>query len=233
MNRKRKIRGIFVIKLLFFLLVVGTAQEPPKRSGKERKQIAREQIKKLKEGILVVRLSSNHRKIAALQSLLDGGALSKKDQQRIENQLRTTLENTHKANARMITAFKTYYDFSEAFFMLDTSSQVLKKGKQKGIFLNDSLEVDSTLSLNNRDFHVARFGNLDQANSTGFKAMILMDKNFKDLQGPFPFYVRINNFGSVIGSIFPKPKQAQRNANKIVKKLNKNLKSFYHQFHNN
>ena len=228
---KRKISGIFVIKLLFFSSVLAGAQESLEHSGKERKKIAAEQIKKLREGVLVVRLPSNQRKIDALQALIDGGELNEKDQQRMEGQLNETIENTRKANKRIITGFNQHYNYSEVVFMLDTAVHALKRGQHTDIFLNDSLVLDPAIKLKGRDFFILRFGKLSQENSTGFQAIILSDANFKDLYKPLPYFVRINRLGSIIGTILPRPEQAQRNVDKIVIKLNKNLRRFYHKAH--
>lgn len=218
---------------VLFLIIVNTGfvlpilgQEEENQSYRERKDKAEADIKKLKEGVLIIRLPSQRNKIEMLQELLDGGKLEEKTEKRIRERLEGTKAKTESFNKSMMTAFYEKYRFSDFLFMLDTASVQLKNGTRQGIFLNKELTIDPSLSLDDRPYFVLRFGTTYSGRGQSIDAMVLMDQTQDDLTLPFPYYVRIHNFDSVMGGLFPKPKQELKNALRLVEKLHKKLVDF-------
>ena len=225
------IQGFFLITLLLFSTKVAFAQNDPFLPAKERKAIAIKEIKTLKDGVLVVRLPSNSKKMAALQALIDGGKLKKATLKRTQEQLESTKYTTKLFSETMIRAFEAYYQFSDVLFMYDTAATQLKGGQLSGFFLNDSLEVAPSAGLKDTSFLVLRFGLTRSSRGQSIEAAVLMDRQMDDMLPPFPYYVKMNNFSSIMGTLFPKTNQFERSLGKAVRRLNAQLFSYYGRYY--
>ena len=230
MCRFTVIRVFFLMSVFVWCALPVLGQEEEDLSYRERREMAKKHIRDLKEGVLIVRLPSQQNKIETLQELLDGGKLDAKGEKRIKERLEGTKAKTESFNKNFIAAFYENYRFSDFLFILDTASVHLKAGNHQGIFLNKNLEPAPELSLGDRPYYVLRFGSTRSGSGQSVEAMVLMDDNFRDLQPPFPYYVRINNFNAVMGGLFPKPKQEQKNARRLVENLQANLAGFARYF---
>lgn len=175
-------------------------------SRRIRKRIAGRQIKQLRDGALLVRLKTSKLKIEAMKS------------EGLYYEAKHTQIQQKRENIALIRAFKQYYTFSEyRFFMSDDSKQVLNENFE-GIFVNDSLEVDSNLFLRNtKHIFVAEYADIEpdtavlfshyEWQSTGdfamvqvprfyggsgnsFMALVIRDDKFEQLHRPFPYYSR-------------------------------------------
>lgn len=224
------IRAFFLISLIFYSINPGICQEEEPLSLKERRALAVSNITELHEGVLIVRLQSQQKKMQALQELIDGGELDDKTEKKMREQLVRTKAKTAHFNRAIIKAFEQKYRFSNILFMLDTASISLKNGARAGIFLNQDLEIDPMLTLDDQPYFILRFGYTRSNSGQNIEAMIVMDDEFNDLESPFPFYVRTNNFDAIMGGLFPKPKQEQKNANRMVEKLQQKLIGFLENF---
>ncbi len=157
-----------------------------------RIQNASQEINELKNSVLLVRLKTSENSI---QALINAGETEKADKMRL-SQLNE--------NKKIISAFKQNFTFCEVkFFFSNTSEQVRQKQFDQ-IFLNDSLQVDASISLDtNASYFIAEFGYIDQNNQidTGscqsgassnmrFYSLRMMNNQFVQLQRPFPYYVR-------------------------------------------
>ena len=220
---------LFLMMFLLFSTNLSFSQEEETLSNKERKAEALEQIKKLHSGTLVVRLPSNAKKIAALQGLIDRGKLKKKAQRRTVEKLETTKKSTRSFNLTMMQALKENYHFSELLFIYDTASVALKNGQYEGIFLNDSLAIDPDIELKNDTFLGLRFGNTKSEDGQSIDAMVVMNRQLKDLSPPFPYYVRMNNIFAILGTFLPE--QSKVSIVKATQKLNARLNSFYRRYY--
>lgn len=219
--------SFFFVVMIFFSTCPLQAQGEEVSSSDDPKQIAGDHVRRLRQGILIVRLPSNHRKIEAYQELIDGGNLKEGEQQRLERQKAVTLEETREFNRLVMEAFAREYNFSAVQFTLDTSTAHLLSGNRHGFFLNDSLEIDPDIQREPGTGYILRIGSTDYANSTGIEAMIIADDELNDLKAPFPYYSRLHHFSAVMGSIFPAEKQREKDIRRTVRKLNRGLNSFY------
>lgn len=159
------------------------------------------EIRAINEGVLLVRLRSNSRKIEALHK-----ALRHKDAHQEE------LKQNH-LNKEIVRSFKDYYSNSKVYFFFSSNSNlVVEKKFSVPFFLNDSLKVDSTIILDkDTKFVIAEFsssqqrlgtpvkisgnGRKDKPTSTDglplrFSALRLMNDRFEQLSKPLPRHVR-------------------------------------------
>lgn len=213
--------------LLSFFIWAGPAkgQEAPRA---ERIGRAHESIKALKGGALIVRLPSHQRKIDALKDVLSNTRRNDPNRKRLEKQLEETLADKQEFNENMMAAFRKNFSFAKTYFMLDTATALLKNGQFRGIFLDDKLQPDPAIVPSGPPpYFVLRFGSTSDMATDGLQAMAIMDDQLRDLEKPFPYYQRLHDFSAIMGGIFPAPGQKQKDALRIVGKLNKKLQAYY------
>ena len=152
-----------------------TGQEAP-LLREERAAIARESIKALYGGTLIVRLPSYQTKIDGMKDILSSSGPDSPNRKRVEKLLEATLADRKEFNQNMMAAFEEVYGFSSAYFMLDTATAALKSGRLEGIFLNSSLDVDPTIQLDGAPpYFVLRFGSTSDMSTDGVEAMVIMN----------------------------------------------------------
>ena len=186
-------------------------------------------IKKIKDGVLVIRLASKNNKVKELNRLIASPDISAKTKQNLEKNLHETVSEIKGFNTKVYYGFTEVYNFSEVLFMYDTATISLKKGIQQGYFLDKNLNVDPSISLKNRSFALLRYGSTNPDQTSGLEAFVVMDDQFKDLTKPFPYYVNLKSFGQKILSIFSTRSMAQIKIISRVSKLNKKFEKFYHK----
>lgn len=179
------------------------------------------QIKDLKEGVLVVRLQSNNRKINALQESI---AKAPNESENLKRKLKQAKAEYKQVGKAMMQAFATEYSFSEVVFMHDTASIALKNGQQEGLFLDENLEIIPNQSLDNRFFCLLASGK-SESGAEGFK---ILDAGLEIIPQPFPNFVRLNTLGYLMSNIFSNETAAsQRLYNRLAKKLQRQLERYY------
>ncbi len=215
----------FAVGLFLSLQVIGQKQPSEKQIN------ARENIKKLHDGFLLVRLQTRSK---SLDMIRERGMEEKAAE--IEADIKAK-------NEEIIQAFQDEYDFSPVYFFNSQDSKSFKEGRydQMAIFNAEGKAVGLDLSKGN--FLIAEFGNVQadtakydgdyvyvkgdsgvQQEKTytsspdlGFGALIIMSYEFIQLNDPFPSYVR------TFDSIF----FLKRKPSKVVKKMNAKLHTFY------
>lgn len=166
---------------------------------KRRDAISNWQINQLKEGALVVRLKTNKALIEALKSQGNTTLALEKEKEQ------------HVVNMNTYAAYKDYYDFSKIYFIFSNSSDSLLNGARSGIFLDSNLNVDPTISMNEK-FYLLAERDYGYNSSIGFvkedsarkvieagnpvreMAVVLKNKYGHQLKGPFPYSVKEKNF---------------------------------------
>ncbi len=189
--------------------------------------IAEEAIVDLHNGALVLRLKSYNNKITRLKELIANPDVKDKDREKLEKELETTISERDSYNNDLVAAFNDNYKFSPVYFMYDTSSVALKNGARKGFLLDENLRVDPTISISEDSVFMAYIGTLDPADYSGVEALIITDSQFEVLPAPFPFYIRVNSLGLVLGKIFSPKQSVKRDTQKMVSKLEHKLSEFY------
>lgn len=214
--------------LIFLCVNVIRAQEEtgPVNSPKEaRKERAYAAIQNLKEGVLVVRLQSNARKIKALEALTKDPDNAKA--KRAQKLLEQTIAETGSDNRAIREAFLGNYNFSKVQWMYDTATTLLANGATSGFLLNDSLEVDPSIQLASPAFLTLRIGYTDPSVTTGAESLIFTDQRLEDLADPFPYSFLFNPVNFALNKILDPQKAFQANIRKQVARINKKLKQFY------
>jgi len=210
-----------------FLLSAALFAQP--LSKEETLKAAESNINALHEGILVVRLESEAKKIAALQAMLNRDDLSASQKSRAEEQVQATIDQRDAINQGLVEGFREHYGFSEVYFVYDTSFAAVVGGVSSGIFLNDSLEIEPAIELPAGTFFTARFGSSDAASTTRLEdSLILMDAQGNDLEDPFPYYSWIFTPKQLFKYNLLNNKDKHRlHMIDLVKKLDKRLQKFY------
>lgn len=158
-----------------------------KLAKQEALDSARANIKLLKQNTLVVRLKTGSKKIGILEGLLKKPNIEEKYRHRYQRMLDKTTSSIKIENEHLKAAFLEHYNFSKVIFMPDTSATALKSGVRKGIFLNEKLELDSSITLEGSYF-VTYHESSDSGSKrhTSKEGLRIVDKNYNPLKYPFP-----------------------------------------------
>ena len=212
--------------ITIFFILVGMPElwaQSEELSYRQRQVIADSLIDEFHQGVLIVRLPSKHKKVKEIDRLLASNELETRTRSRLEKDKASTITTRDRNNKELQKAFKEHFKFAPVLFLYDTAMVQLKAGIRSGFFLNDALQVDPQLELNSEKYFVLRSGT---TSGTGLEALVLMDKSLKDLQAPFPYYVRVNRLGRVFLRIFSPKKAIRKDARKIVSKLDQSLYNY-------
>jgi hypothetical protein len=189
---------------LDFTLTKKMFQSKQKRAFEE----AYDQIIQMKNANLLYRLQSSFKSMEAMQKKgnIEEAERIKKEQDSV--------------NLEIISAFRNHFDFCPVYFFYNYNTKRVKNLVLDSIFVNDTLETDSTINLNNSDFYIAAIENTDGRSKMaspvftyilednkyipyedagisvgpGFEALLIMDKHFGLMQAPFPAYIKRNEF---------------------------------------
>jgi hypothetical protein len=227
-----------LLTLLFLFTLSQASGYVPEKSRnkktshrKQAKAIVKEQINKLKDGALLVRLQTKANTIAALREMGD---------EELSDEVNEKQLNYNKG---IITAFKNNFTFCPVYFFYSNYSDSILAGQINGIvFVNDNLQPDTTIKLNNGNFLTAEFGMMEQDTAKYFSnyyyypgengperkseyygtpnmrgnVLKIMSDHLVQLKRPFPYYVK--TFDSL---------PFKRKLSKTVLRMNKKLLSCY------
>ncbi len=212
-----------IILLSLFALHVSNAQELTREEMESR---AVQAIKDLEEGVLVLRLPSNAKKIKAMQDMLSSD-ISQKDKDRIKKQVNSIKEQTRQENQAYAKAFAENFNFAPVYIIYDTSTTALLSGAAGEYLLNTDMEPVSSSKIAGKPILIARLGRTNRSNTSGAEAIILMDTNLDDLTNPFPYAARINSLGYAFNRLLiPDEEAFAKRLTKVVSKLDRNLQRF-------
>lgn len=198
-------------------------------SGDKSAEIAKREISKLKNGVLLVRLMTKSKSIDALRARGDNYTADKIQQK--QNEL----------NTRIVVAFRIEFDFCPVyFFYSDYTQQVKDKQLDNVVFVNDSLQPDSSIRLNNENFLIAEFGTVMQESGKhrdGYyyykdkESDSLARSDYYSAQSEFPaLVIRNDRFIPMRFWLFPyyvRTLAGIRNEQSAVGIMNKKLLKFY------
>ena len=212
---------LFLIGVLVFLVSsIGFAQ---KRTD-INKQLAREQINQLHNGVLLVRLQTKKKSIEALK---------KRGQLKLAGEIKAKQESLNK---EIVSAFQRNFDFCPTYFFYSNYSQeIIDKSFEEIQFLDKNLLPDTKIKFDNKSFLTAEFGTIEQdttnrvpvnngaekqeqkysGSNMGFGALIIKSEQFNQLKKPFPFYVRTYDSLPI-----------KRKPRVVVRKMNEKLHEF-------
>ncbi|MCB0522639.1 MAG: hypothetical protein H6577_10960 [Lewinellaceae bacterium] len=144
----------------------------------------------IKNGALILRLTSGTKKIEELNRLANTAGISTSRQKRLRKMAQSSQEETDRINRLLVEEFSSQFDFSKVLFMYDTAVQHLKNGVSTGIFLDKNLQPDPAATLGGASYCIAYFGR-EPNNLAGSKVegVLTMNSDFKLLENPFPYFV--------------------------------------------
>lgn len=184
-------------------------------------------IRDLRDGILIVRLTSDFKKVKELTRILEEGDISPQTKMSLPNKIQKIIEERDAENSSWITYFKSEYKFSDVYFAYDTLRREALLGND-GIncFVNKSFKIDPSLSLEGRKFLMLYKETLPQS---GAEAVVFRDASFQHLSDPFPYYVKTTGFMLIFNVLFKSSIAEDRNIRRIVRKINSKLEKFYYK----
>ncbi|MBT4727644.1 MAG: outer membrane beta-barrel protein [Bacteroidetes bacterium] len=171
---------------LQFLLSIPIRQNPFEKRVNKEEQLADKQIVELHEGALLVRLKTYQQ---IIQSLKKDGRHSEAESMEYKRD---------EENREIMASFKKYYTFSPVYFFYSYDSEKVRAGLLENIFLNESFQVDSSISCESKNIYLAEIASLQADDvgktSTGIESLLILDNQFVQLKRPFPFYVKRDEF---------------------------------------
>ena len=174
-------------RIIIFILFVGSSLHwncaGYRTYGTEDTSAAKAAIQELKTGTLIVRLTSNAKKIEALNA-----ALQRDPSPRTQALLDSTLVETHRRNKVLRNALSELYTFSEVRFIYDTATTALLDGQRSGIFLDANLQIDPSLRFDG-PFYLTKFGKPDTNFESFSEGVTILNDQLNVVSAPFPAYI--------------------------------------------
>ncbi|MFN6015227.1 MAG: hypothetical protein ACK47F_11105 [Flavobacteriales bacterium] len=202
-------RIIFLLCILLIGLQSLAQNATIKKNSDYRKTMVakgKEDVLKLKNGVLLVRIHGRTKEIAHYKKHGRSEMV-----ERLEKETMTFNQN-------LISAFNEKFKFCPIYFFEDTFSLYFTSGRINDvIFYDDSLKPDASIQLNNSNYFFAEIG-FTEGDTTRFRneymitsneegthqetrmhseenlhllAFVIRDKNFVMLHEPFPSYERL------------------------------------------
>jgi hypothetical protein len=180
----------FVTNCLIILFLSNCLFAQPRFKSKDNRLESFEAVKEMKyNGVLIVRLKTNYVKISALEKELSNTAIKPARKKRIQGILAETIKRRDALNETMATAFLDSFSFCPIYLSYDTSANSLKNGIRKGIFLNDSLQIDPEISIPDTAKVFVAYYHDKSGNYPSDGLMIR--KLLSELAEPFPHYTAV------------------------------------------
>lgn len=211
-------KNCFLVVILLIVATAMIAQRDDIVLTKEKKEFAYNSIKELKDGALVVRLHTNHRKIQQLEMTLASSKLTKNQRKRHEGMLEGTIKRRDEFNIAIASMFADSFRFCPVYLMYDTNSTALTNGTRTGIFLNSDRVPDPTITLQEPHVFIVNY----MESGSDFPFDVLRVRKLKEkLDEPFPYYAALRE--SWINPVnTPRAKSA-------VAELDRRFRRFYAQ----
>ena len=204
---------------LVFLCRIGVGQQTTQFNSIEnfdqietKEEIAAQHLQNLKNGILIVRLRSDQKKIEKLKEFIDK-ANQPSTKAKYEKMLDEVTNKQLKDERDIINAMKQNYSWSDFVFMYDYQTPNFTDGRVT--FFSDEDQKVTLESLGPRDFYILSAG-LSDANGTD--VIEILDNSLNPIPHPFPGTVSITGFQKLI-SLFSSSDMYSLRISKLNKKL--------------
>lgn len=165
---------MYIMKQLSFifltvLLYSSNVYAQLKTNSTEVRSLGKESIKQLSKGTLIVRLSKFELDVESIKAY-------KGEQGAFQEQKRI-----FEANKNLIQEFKKDYSFSDIVFAYDTKLHEYLQDSTLRIFLNEDLEVNTSISIKNGPIYIL--------SSNGNKYYKIYDQSWNLLEKPTPQFI--------------------------------------------
>ena len=179
-------------------------------------------IKNLKDGILIVRLKSEKKKLEYLNNQLDLSKNDVKNSNNIQEVINKTIADRDTFNQTLIAAFEGKYKFSKYNFIYDSDYKEWKENNLPNSKL--ILKNENHLLKSKDEFYLI----LKHDNTTsGLEALIFIDSKERIIPRSFPNNIRVNNLKVAIWSIGKLEGRNTKNAIRMARAINSKLFSYY------
>ena len=170
------------------------------------KQKAYESIIALKSGLLLVKLKTNVKKLAAYRIALEN-AKGQRRRNQIEGLIEATIQQRDQKNRNIINSFRYRFRFCDVVYFFDTSSTDLKEGRLKRV-IADTLLTKIPFSPIAVFYLVAEFGMADSDSYVSHEiakkgesqikpqpdpnalGLVVRDEDFVQMPKPFPYFIK-------------------------------------------
>lgn len=166
-------------------------------SAQAKKEEARENLKKLKDGALLIRLQTSQMKIDALKK------------RGLVEDAKKAEQKQYDENKEIILSFSQIFDFCPVYFFYSDKSEDIMENRIEGTIFDANQNLVAGTELPNF-FLVGEFGNTQKLSLHG---LVLMDQFMVPLEYPFPFYQRQFVFFSLFE--LSKAEMAERYDNRL------------------
>jgi hypothetical protein len=171
-----------------------------------REKVSVQEIKELKKTAILVSLYSYRNRLRALEG------------EEYAYRRSRIIEERNTRNIRIIEAFEKYFDFCDVYYFYNSDTKKIKDGNFEGVFVNEKLEKDTSITFNLDHFMVARIGYAERDtvfakshadvykngfnNADGYATtsigysdvkyygLFVMNQNFEFVSKPFPSFIR-------------------------------------------
>lgn len=189
-------------------------------------QLAKSAVEDLHQGALVIRLSTEYRKLKKLEEMLENGGSSNKGY--LKRRIDGILRQRDSLNHALVDLFSRHYDFSALYFLPDTASEAFLDGKREGIFWDANCEPDPSIEMAEESFLISRVGRTEVSNSTGIMAIIFQNSKLVDLDRPFPYFIRLFSLKrQLFSSVENEGIVSQKDLEPRVMRWSEMVKAFY------
>lgn len=182
-------------------------------------------IRKMKSGYILVRLESFDKKIQYIKQASESEKCDLRCKEKKQKEIKEIEGARDQFNKAFILAFRKYFSYSKISFYYDKDHQQLKQNEFTGkLYLNDSL-----LSTSGGPFPLDSLFILakDKTPESEAEGWLFQDANGNSLRKGFPFITQ-NNLKTLV-NYFSSSDHIKKNCSHMVKKLNKDLFSYFHK----
>lgn len=221
--------------IFVFLPILLLAQKPsnPLDDNKEltkiqRKMLARQYIKSIKDGILIVRLKTQDKAIKKLNSILSNSENEAQKKRIRERDLPKIKANRDALNQILRTAFNENFKMGTVYFMPDTCTTSFLAGRTPTCLTDVAGKPVSGKAIKQSNFVVVDYGQLSDDSNSTITGIIASDNKFDMLPPPFPYFQKNGGFFAQLSN----KKLTLSMAAKMVRKWQKRLSAYHNTAQN-
>ncbi len=182
-----------------------------------------EAIRKLKSGIILVRLESMDKKLQFLERSMENKECNESCKKKIQKDIEEVRLARDQFNKTFIWAFRTYFSFSKVLFYYDNQHSTLQQKRFTQFqFTGDSLELLPPATVHKDSLLILKKDITPDSENEGW--LFQTSEGFT-LKSKFPFITE-NNAKTLINRLASSD-YLKKNCRYMVKKLNKDLFKFY------
>lgn len=181
--------------------------------------------KQLKNGALVVVLRTQSKRIKQLEILSRSTEISEKQRIALKAKIRATQAESERINTALMTNFDLNYDFSDIYYVYDSSLTNLRNGVKSGIFVDEFKAVDEDITLTTDNFYICNYTLVSASNES--EGLVIYNSKMERMKHPFPA-VSVSGssgFNALMQLLTDDDTYQNRAISKDIEKLQRNLDS--------